>query len=265
MKIARNCADVCSRELAVGCEGPVVMFMSHIFTKDATTDVGHVTLENLGAVPAVGEWTIAQFAPYLGSAVFEAGAGSGNLTRFLCERPRLVCVDIDPVHVDRLKETYRDCPSVTVMAGDLEDSSLYERWASSFDSVVSVNVVEHLEDPQLALRGFFDVLAPGGHAIILVPAHQWLFSAADRALGHWRRYERTSLAELCRDAGFEVESIRQFNRLGVVGWLMNKAFRRTRISRWQARAFGILLPFAKLLEKVEFLPGLSLIAVARKP
>jgi hypothetical protein len=79
------------------------------------------------------------------------------------------------------------------------------------------------------------------------------------------RYESGNLEALLNEAGFEIVSVRQFNRLGVLGWLVNKALHRTDIGRWQARAFGLLIPLARLVERVPFLPGLSLIAIGRAP
>src|SRR5690606_7082624 len=126
-------------------------------------------------------------------------------------------------------------------------------------------VLEHLDNPDRALAGFHRVLRPGGYALILVPAHPRLFSAADEALEHRKRYTEAVLRHELESAGFEVDSVRQFNRLGVLGWWVNKQTQRTSISPWQARMFSFLLPLARLIEQVEALPGLSLIAVARKP
>jgi hypothetical protein len=62
-----------------------------------------------------------------------------------------------------------------------------------------------------------------------------------------------------------VEDLYQFNRLGVLGWYTNKVFGRTDIAPWQARLFSFLLPLARLIEGLRFLPGLSLIAIGKRP
>jgi hypothetical protein len=67
------------------------------------------------------------------------------------------------------------------------------------------------------------------------------------------------------DAGFEVLELKEFNRLGVLGWWGNKVLGRSGVSGAQARLFAFLLPFAKVVERIEPLPGLSLVAVARRP
>jgi hypothetical protein len=101
--------------------------------------------------------------------------------------------------------------------------------------------------------------------LVLVPAHDWLFSQADTALGHRTRYSGPALRKLLDDAGFVVEDLYEFNRMGVLGWYTNKVFGRTEIAPWQARLFAFLLPQARVVERLKFLPGLSLIAIGKRP
>jgi len=246
-----------------GMEALWLIFKFRFLDTRHLNDSGHVTLESLGAAPGISRWMLGQFDSYLGSRVLEVGCGAGNLTRHLIDRERLVAVDIDPAHVDIVRSKYGHLENLSVLQGDLMDPTLYSRLDGDFDSVVCINVLEHLEQPDVAVRGFKEVLRSGGHALILVPAHDWLFSAADLALGHATRYSRDELFWLLEDAGFEIVSIEQFNRLGVLGWIVNKMLHRTDIGRLQARAFGWLLPLARVVERLGLLPGLSWIAVAR--
>jgi SAM-dependent methyltransferase len=228
--------------------------------------VGHSILESLAESPSIAAWTLGQFKHALGSRVLEAGFGTGNLTRLLLDRQRLVAVDNDPFYVDQIDQKLGHLENVTFIKADLEDEALYAKLEDErFDTVVCVNVIEHLDQPLRALKGFRSVLRQGGRAVILVPAHQFLFSETDRALEHRRRYEVGNLRELLKQAGFTLESITEFNRLGVAGWFFNKLTGRVTIARWQARLFGILLPIGRMLETLKFLPGLSLIAIVRRP
>jgi SAM-dependent methyltransferase len=154
--------------------------------------------------------------------------------------------------------------NVEVILGDLEDPDLYAKLESPFDSIVSINVLEHLGHPETALAGFHTVLRPGGNLIVHVPAHQWLYSDADKALGHQRRFEARELVALLEGAGFEILKIDQFNRMAVAGWLFNKLFGSSELRRWQVRLFATLLPLARLVEHVRILPGLSFVGIARK-
>jgi glycosyltransferase involved in cell wall biosynthesis len=226
-------------------------------------DSEHLTLESLATAPGISRWMLEQFSPYLGGRVLEAGCGSGNLTRHLLDQERLVAVDIDETHVASLRQRFGHLDNFRVTRGNLTDPTLYDGFDEEFDAVVCVNVLEHLDSPDIAASGFRQVLRSGGHALILVPAHDWLFSAADQALDHTMRYSSEDLREVLEKAGLEIVSIKEFNRLGVLGWMVNRALRRTNIGRLQARAFALLLPVARLAERVSLLPGLSLIAIAR--
>ncbi len=225
---------------------------------------GKATLEGLSKVPGVARWTMDQFAGYLGDEVMEAGCGIGNITSRLLDRRRLHSIDIDRFYVSDLARKYGHLANLTVTHADLEDPGCYDN-IGQFDSVVCVNVLEHLDHPDRALAGFHRVLRPGGHALILVPAHGWLFSAADDALEHRKRYSELELREEVSEAGFDIVEMKQFNRFGVLGWWVNKKTARTVVAPWQARLFALLLPFAMLIERMQRLPGLSLVVVARKP
>ena len=100
--------------------------------------------------------------------------------------------------------------------------------------------------------------------MILVPAGARLFSPMDEVIQHRRRYERSDVVELLEGAGFTIERIEPFNRLGVVGWSVNRWMGRTTISAAQVSAFRLMMPLARTLERVNGLPGLSWIAIGRK-
>jgi glycosyltransferase involved in cell wall biosynthesis len=245
-----------------GVEALWLIFKFKFLDPRATTNPGHLTLESLGISPGVSKWMLSNFEEFLGDRLLEAGCGSGNITEHLIDRSHLSVVDIDPAHVQSIERRFGHLENIEVYEGDLQDLDLYEG-LGKYESVLCVNVLEHLDKPELALEGFRRVLMPDGHALILVPGHQWLFSEMDVALGHRRRFTTRDLQELLEASGYEVVSCQEFNRLGVLGWMTNKLTRRTTISRWQARLFGLLLPVAKVVERFRFLPGLSVVATAR--
>jgi SAM-dependent methyltransferase len=202
----------------------------------------------------------------MGDRVLEAGSGTGNLTPLLLDRDRVIALDVDPAYVRRLDQRYGQLEHFTAIRGDLEDPEVYLKLESEdLDTVLCTNVLEHLDRPEVAVEGFHRVLTPGGRALILVPAHPSLFSAMDEAIQHRRRFGRDDLVDLLEGAGFEVERVAPFNRLGVVGWAVNRWTGRTTISRAQITAFRLMMPVARRLEAFDGLPGLSWIAVARRP
>lgn len=248
-----------------GVQAIWLLFKYNWFDTRFSDRYGHATLESMAVTPAVSRWQLEPMAAHLGERVFEAGAGNGNLTRHLLEKERLVAVEIDPFYTRSLDRRWGHLINVSVVEGDLEEPGLYEGLGDEgFDSVLCVNVLEHLDHPERALSGFAGVLKPGGRAIILVPAHQWLFSKVDQVIEHRQRFEKGQLQDLLEDAGFEAPLLFAFNRFGVLGWLFNKWTGHTTIRPWQTRVFSMLLPLARAVERIRILPGLSWIAIAVK-
>jgi SAM-dependent methyltransferase len=246
-----------------GLEALWLIVKFRFFDTKPTDHPGHETLESLASTPAVSKWVLSRFEPNIGDRILEAGCGMGNMTAHLIGRKALTVVDLDDEHVRSVRRRFGQLENITVLEGDLEDPGFY-RSLGSFDTVLCVNVLEHMDKPEAAIRGFHSVLTVEGRALILVPAHAWLFSDADRAIGHRRRYRVAEVRSLLEESDFEVLSCSEFNRLGVFGWYINKLMGRTSIGRWQARAFGLMLPVARILEGARVLPGLSVVAVARR-
>ena len=248
-----------------GLEAMWLLFKFRFVDTRFTEDVGRINLETLATTPHIARWMLQQFDGALGDRVLEAGSGIGNLTPLLLDRERVVALDIDPSFVRRLDQRYGHLENFSALVGDLEDPEIYVKLESEdLDTIVCTNVLEHLDHPDVAVAGFHRVLEPGGRALILVPAHQSLYSPMDEAINHRRRFARDDLVALLEGAGFEVERISAFNRLGVLGWSVNRWVGRTTIGRTQIAAFRMLLPLARRLEGIDGLPGLSWIAVGRK-
>jgi len=135
--------------------------------------------------------------PYLGPEVLEVGAGIGGTTRLLCrgERVRWVCLEPDAGLASRLTESIRDgslpacCEPVVGTLDSLPEDA-------RFDTLLYIDVLEHIEDDAAELARAAARLKPGGHVVVLAPAHPWLFTPFDHALGHFRRYTRSSLAAI---------------------------------------------------------------------
>ena len=135
----------------------------------------------------------------------------------------------------------------------------------NFDSVICLNVVEHIPDDLAALRNIHNILVPGGRAIILVPFGPDLFGTLDEVLGHCRRYTEESLAEVAQQAGFHVEQILKFNRPGVLAWVLNgRILKRRTFGLGQIRMLNILTPIFRLVDGILPLPPLSIIAILKK-
>lgn len=249
-----------------GVEAIGRLFWYRFVDRRFTRRGGHDTLESLGSAGALNRWILSHFEPHLGNRVLEAGCGTGNMTKLLLKRERLVAVDIDSHYCEKLRRRYGHLSNLQVEQVDLEDAAAVRALGfEAFDTVVSINVLEHVADDVKAASLLADALEPGGNLLVLVPAQPDLYSAADVAMGHHRRYEPTGLRTLLEGAGLEVTSIREFNRLGVVGWRFNKITGRSDIAPWQARLYGAIVPLARRLDDLGVGRGLSLVAIATRP
>jgi SAM-dependent methyltransferase len=164
--------------------------------------------------------------PFAGASVLEVGAGIGGTTQALCTgaHERWVCLEPDATLAARLDERIRAGelpPFCERGTGTLQDVPEDER----FDTVVYVDVLEHVERDREELEHAVRHLNPGGHLVILAPAHPWLFSPFDEAVGHFRRYTRASLLDL-GPPGTRVVLARYLDSVGLLASLANRAVLR---------------------------------------
>lgn len=236
-------------------------FSDHIYLADVH---GSQILGRLNRAPRFTRWMADVIRPYVGESVLEIGAGTGNLTLQLLPRTSYWASDVNPHYLEYLNRLTHNRPylHVTYTDGEIDESYPRDR---NFDTVVCLNVVEHLADDVRALQSFYTALVDGGRAIILVPCGPWLFGSLDQVLGHHRRYTREQLTQLAERAGFSIEALLSFNRIGVIAWWLNgKLLQRTSFGIWQMKILNFLTPAFRHLDRWLPLPPLSLIAVLRK-
>lgn len=221
-------------------------------------------------------WSFVQ--PRLGRRVMEIGVGFGQYTRrMLEEKRRVLGCDLDTGHLDELRASTAS-PLLETQRLDLENPEPARATSAAFapDTVILLNVLEHIRPHQEALAFLREVSAPGGRIVLIVPALQILHNGLDREAGHHRRYSLSSLADVLRGAGWEVESVRYINFPGVPGWLV--AGWLSRLSRAQtdlnAPSTNWLLRFydrffvglSRMTDPLAAkIAGLSVEAVAKKP
>jgi glycosyltransferase involved in cell wall biosynthesis len=230
-------------------------------------NVGHVTLARMGKLEPYNKWLADRFERSVGSRVLEIGAGFGNMTRHLTPRELLVASDLDPVALEYLRGAFRDEPSVRIESYrfPLDAERRRELAGLSLDTIVCLNVLEHIEDDRGTLDDLYALLRPGGRLVLIVPAHARLYGSLDEHLKHFRRYEKAELDEKIRAAGFVLEDLRFLNRPGVFGWWVNgRLLRRRVLPRGQLSLFKLVLPLLKSEEANPPSWGLSLLAIARK-
>lgn len=242
------------------------LIWKYAFSGDIYVEDDKTTLDAFSDAPNFNRWMADTIGPYLGKRVLEIGAGIGNLSRLLVRGKTLyIASDLDREHLERLKCRLAHRPHLTTAEIDAASTDQYSPFVGLVDSVVCLNVIEHIEDDVGALRNINSVLEDGGRAVILVPEGQGVYGTLDQALGHWRRYSDSQLRERMEEAGFAVERIIAFNRISRPGWWLNgRVLKRRVISRFQLSNFdrGVWL-WRRLDQWLPWNPT-SIIAIGRK-
>ena len=228
-----------------------------------TDEYGGQILERLNRAPRFARWMADVIRPYLGDRVLEIGAGTGNMSVHLMPRSMYWATDLNPEYLTYLNALGARRPYMTVAYLNATDKTTFP--SESFDTIVCLNVIEHIQDDIAALRNIRDALSIGGRAIILVPCGQGLYGSLDEVLGHFRRYDEHQLRDIAQQAGFQIERVLRFNRSGVLGWWLNgRILRRRTFGLAQIRFLNFLTPVFRMADRWLPLPPLSLIAILNK-
>ena len=244
----------------------VATILRYAFVDDEENQrAGYRILLRMQKLERYNAWMWEQLAPWVGRRVLEVGAGVGNMTKFLLSRERVIATDLDDKYLAILRNLFETYGHVTIGRFDLAEDEPPGA-GEKLDTVLCLNVLEHVEDDVGALRALYRLLEPGGRLVLLVPSLAALYGTLDRALQHHRRYERAELEAKLREAGFEVERTWFFNLLGVAGWYVNsRLLRRRSFPPVQLALYDALVPLFRLESRLRLSVGMSLIAIARKP
>ena len=231
-------------------------------------EIGETTLRRMARVSPYNHWLHGWIEPHVGERVLEVGSGIGNQTQYFLDRERVIASDVEKDYLRELEDAFGKRSNLRIASFHfpLSDSDRADLRAERVDTIVCMNVLEHIEDDRSTLGDFADVLQPGGRLVLLVPSHPALYGSLDKGLDHFRRYSRQPLRDLVESAGLRTESIRHLNMVAVAGWWLNsRVFRRKVLPGNQVRAFGWLMPLLAIEKRIEPPFGLSLLVIARKP
>jgi glycosyltransferase involved in cell wall biosynthesis len=231
------------------------------------SDPGKVTLDAMEQAPQFNEWMYESVKPWLGSRVAELGVGRGNLSKFIRRHERVLLTDYRLDYLKELQGKWTEQRNVRIGKLDMTAREDYEQLREfAPDSVVFLNVLEHIEDDRAVLGNLMDTVPAGGRVVVLVPFNMKLYSEFDRALGHYRRYGKGELEEKMRAAGLEVETQFYFNKVGVFAWFVaNTLGGQKALKPWQLKLYGALTPLFRVLDSILPTSGLSTVVVGRKP
>ncbi|MCX6102484.1 MAG: methyltransferase domain-containing protein [Proteobacteria bacterium] len=206
-------------------------------------------------------------SPYLKGDVLEVGAGNGATTRILSAKVHKswTCLEPDAKLCEQLKLNLKEIP------GDCTHKVVRGTMAtlpstSQYDSILYFDVLEHIKNDHSEIQTAFHHLNKGGYLIILSPAYEWLYSSFDKAIGHFRRYDKESFNGLS-SPGIHPIKLYYLDSLGIVLSFLNKFVIRTtqpklsQILFWDRR----IIPLSKKVDKfLGYRLGKSILGIWQK-
>jgi glycosyltransferase involved in cell wall biosynthesis len=229
------------------------IFRSRFWDTRFTDDAGYYRLAALARATRYHRWLARQIGPYLGPRVLEAGAGVGALSGLLVRRERLMLVEEDPLCIPVLQQRFGGRDNVRIEEGRLTAVDIESWREEKFDTVVCSRRFEEQATGDRTIREILDLLPPGGHCILLLPAQAR--PAASGESSH--AFEPASTEDLMSEAGFDVVCSRRIDKIGrLLGGRLNPPLTSLADRFWPlARLADLLLPFS----------GQTLLVVGRKP
>lgn len=211
-------------------------------------------------------------APRCGPELLEIGAGTGALAAQFTDRRRLIVTDVDPDAVGALERRFADRPEVAARQLDVATLTVprAHQLAAALrpvDTVLAVNVLEHLQDHVQALRALSALVRPGGNLVIWVPGYQQLYGEFDRSVGHVRRYTPRTLSVAARKAGLRVDLCRPVNLLGGIAWWA--AVRKGGVGSPNSKLVkiydAVVVPATRVLDKLPIPFGQTILGSFTRP
>ena len=233
---------------------------------DVLNRTHHEAQSHMELLPNYYAWTYRRFINYIKGEVIELGCGGGfGIKTYIGRVQHVYAVDHNAELLERVASRFQD-GNVTPILADLR-GDWRELDGLSVDTAILMDVLEHFSNDGTVLRNVARCLKPGGVAIIKVPAQSNLYSEMDKASGHYRRYDASSLSKLAAANGLEPLRVCHMNLVGgLIYRLKNKQsvnFSKT-FSSTELRVINLLLPIAELFDWIPRLPGLSLIGAFQK-
>jgi SAM-dependent methyltransferase len=217
-------------------------------------------------MPRYDRYVFAQIRPFLKGAICEVGSGTGRFTQFLAGFPDVTAVE--PVGALHIAAVQRMAYQVNIshVCCKLEECPNHEVQAGAYNSVLAVNLLEHIRHDITALEIMGELLAEAGHLIVVAPAGPALHGRLDRSLGRLRRYSRGLLADAFEQAGLQVTRHFYLNLPGLLAWWwMGRVLRRDRVSGRLAALADRCAPILPTIDSITRSPiGLSLVMIGKR-
>lgn len=221
-------------------------------------------LESMSFALNYHKWIVDELVPFLGLNVVEVGAGVGDLTAILLQTELKHLYAFEPA--SNLYPKLRDSLKGQSRVSAINDYFKPHLITGVIDSVLYINVLEHIEDDTAELQMVNSALRTGGHLLLFVPALPWLFSEADSSVGHFRRYYKKDLMKLVEKVGFSIERAYYFDLAGILPWYINFVLLKNSFNSSSVSLYDkLVIPPMRVFERLFRPPlGKNLLIVARK-
>jgi ubiquinone/menaquinone biosynthesis C-methylase UbiE len=222
-------------------------------------------LETMSKATNYNSWIYSNISKYLGRRILEIGGGVGSMTRFFTGKKLVVSTDINDYNIKALNYKFSKKKRFVSVKTDIS-KTVSDLKKFSFDTVVCINVLEHIKDDRQALKNMSSLLDSRGRLVLVLPAFSSLYGSIDRSDRHYRRYDRNPTIRNVEKAGFNVVKSHYMNLPGFFGWYYHGRILKANVHpEGDISLFDKLVPVFGFFEKIFKPPfGLSLIIIAEK-
>jgi hypothetical protein len=192
------------------------------------------TLEIMNTANNYNHWIVEEIKPYLGKVNAEVGAGIGSISKLIAPHvEKLIAFEPDETLIPILRNNING-------RAEIINSTLTP--IQRLDSLIYINVLEHIENDRLELKKAYNILKQDGCLIVFVPALQWLYSDFDKSIGHYRRYYKKELVNLIENTGFKIVKAKYFDFPGILPWFINFTLLKKHLNISNIRLYDIIRP-----------------------
>jgi 2-polyprenyl-3-methyl-5-hydroxy-6-metoxy-1,4-benzoquinol methylase len=232
---------------------------------------GFKTLRIVKSAENFNRWMYETIKPFCSGEILEIGSGIGNISQFFLNAGyQITLSDINKSYCEELKNRfslYNNLRGLILLDIACSDFDIeYRNCLNKYDTVFSLNVIEHIQNDVLAINNCYKLLKPNGKLIILAPAYQILHNKFDIGLQHYRRYTKKSLNILISRNKFRIIKSKYFNAAGILGWYISGKLQKNKnIPEYQMNLFDNFVFIFRVIDKMLLNQiGLSVLSIAQK-
>lgn len=205
---------------------------------------------------------------HVGSTILDIGCGEGSFITNMKNKKLIYGIDIEKSEIKKARKRFAKQKHIICTEGDFSDKKIVQKLKKrKFDTIISINVFEHLKNDRKAIKDVYDILDRGGTFLLVVPAFSKLYSRIDREVGHYRRYDKKELIKKLEKNNFEIQDVFYLKFLEAIGYfIVGKLLNRTLTPHSKGiMLYDKLIPIIWKIENIFRLPfGSSIVAIAKK-